>query len=85
MLLYSRDFSYEQESNDRNYIITSLHNNIPSYTLWEDHYIKHQNVRERLNWWTTLDIPECKKIENEFKKKWINYLTQVKNQDSKSS
>ena len=85
MALYSIEFSYEQESNDRNYIITSLHNNIPSYTLWEDHYIKQQNVRERLNWWTTLNIPECKKIENELKKKWINYLIQFKNQNSKFS
>ena len=84
MILYSRDFSYEQESNDRNYIITSLHNNIPSYTLWEDHYIKQQNVRERLNWWITLNIPECKKIENKIRIEWISYLNKIikeKNQE----
>ena len=78
-------FSYEQESNDRNYIIISIHGNIPSYSLWEDFFIKKQNVRERLNWWKNLDIPENKKIENELKSKWVSYLNGVSNLYSKSS
>ena len=73
------NFSYEQESNDRNYIIISIHGNIPSYSLWEDVYIKQQNINCRLGWWKNLDIPENKKIENELKSKWVSYLSTVNN------
>ena len=74
MLLYSRDFSYEKESYDRNYILTSLHNNIPSYALWEDFYIKQQNLRQRFNWWKSLNIPEVKSEEKKIRMEWINYF-----------
>ena len=71
----SRNLSYEQESYDRNYILTSLHKNIPSYCLWDEIYIRQEKRNSRLSWWKSLNISDkhakLKKIQME----WIKYLT----------
>ena len=63
---------YKEEANDRNYILTIQHKRIPSYCLWMNIDIKKQTVKDRLDWWKSLEKGNREK--NEVIVKWINYF-----------
>ena len=45
------DFTFEDESNQRNYVLFSCHQNIPADCLWTSNSIELETKKERLNWW----------------------------------
>lgn len=63
---------FQEEANARNYILTIQHKRLPSYCLWMDIDIKKETIKNRLNWWKTIE--KGNKEKNEVISKWINYL-----------
>lgn len=61
-------FDSELESFDRNTILTQKHKKLPSYCFWDSYDIEKESIKERYDWWKTVETTEHK-----IKQKWIDY------------
>ena len=55
------------ETHDRNIILNEKHLNLPSYCYWDSYSIEKESLKERYNWWKSINTTKYLDI----KKKWL--------------
>jgi hypothetical protein len=60
------------ETYDRNIILNEQHSKLPSYCYWDSYSIENESLKERYNWWKTVNTTKYIEIKEKWEKFYQN-------------